>query len=196
LAGALEEGCSGARFFGKGAGEVADTGEDIELGSGGARFYAEGVGSVVEGADPLSRWDSIKNGDGRVFELGAKAEHGLGGKFADVEAGVKGAHLRPDFVGMGCVSGGTSDDHGVRLFQRMLWSLWGGLRRSKSTIFVEGAKRSRAISTRCSELVKTVVDSGWIWPGWQWRTRPALLLVQACWVSRRTLACVRSAAAR
>ena len=38
--------------------------------------------------------------------------------------------------------------------------------------------------------------SGSTWLGWQWRTRPALDLEQGCWVSRRTLAWVRSAAAR
>ena len=40
------------------------------------------------------------------------------------------------------------------------------------------------------------VSQGSIWLGWQWRTSPALDLVQGCWVSRRTLAWVRSAAAR
>jgi hypothetical protein len=122
---------------------------------------AEGVGAAVEGADPLAGRVAVEDDDGRVFELGAQAEHGLGGKFADVEAGVEDAHLRPDFVGgMGRVSDWTADDHEVRLFQRMLWSLCGGLRRSKSTTFVAGAKRSRAISTRCSAPVKTVVASG------------------------------------
>ena len=43
LAGALEERGAGAGFFGEGAREESDGGEDFELGAGEAGFDAEGV---------------------------------------------------------------------------------------------------------------------------------------------------------
>ena len=189
LAGALEQRGAGAGFFCEGARQESDGGEDFKLGAGEAGFDAEGGGTGVQGANPLAGRGSYEDGDGTFAQLWTEAQHGLRGKFADVEAGVEGGHLRAAFSG----ASGRVADQGVRDCQRMLWSLWGGLRRSKSTTL---AKRSRVISTRWLAPVRTVVESGSIWLGWQWRTRPALLLVQACWVSRRTLAWVRSAAAR
>jgi hypothetical protein len=74
-----------------------NTGEDVQFGARGAVGDAEGVGATVKGADPLAGRVAVENDDGRVFELGAEAEHGLRGKFADIEAGVEATHLRPDF---------------------------------------------------------------------------------------------------
>lgn len=176
LAGALEEGGAGAGFFGEGAGEVGDAGEDVEFGAGEAGFDAEGGCLGVAGADGLTGRGSFEDDDGGGFELGAEAEHGLGGKFAGVEAGIEGVgHLRPAFCGCaGRTVGRTVQDQGVRVCQWtwapgtpvfgalgwwMEWSLWGGLRRAKSTRLVLLAKRSRVMVTRFSAPVKTVVES-------------------------------------
>jgi hypothetical protein len=100
LAGTLEQSGAGATFFGEGAREGSDAGEDVELSAGGAGFDAEGVGAAVEGADPLSGRGSFKDDDWALFKLGAEAEHGLRGEFAGVEAGVelgRAGHLRPGF---------------------------------------------------------------------------------------------------
>ena len=64
LAGALEEGGAGAGFFGEGAREESDAGEDFELGAGEAGFDAEGGCAGVEGADPLAGRGSFEDDDG------------------------------------------------------------------------------------------------------------------------------------
>ena len=128
LAGSLEEGGAGARFFGEGAREMGNAGEDVKLGAGGSGFDAEDVGAGITGADPLARRRSFEDDNGAAFELGAEAEHGLRGKFAGVEASVEfggDGHRRPwPFLRSGLPGqSGWADAQGVWLFQWMLWSL-------------------------------------------------------------------------
>ena len=100
-AGALEEGGTGAGFFGVRSREMSDAGKDVELGAGEPGFDADRPGTRVAGADCLTRWGPFEDNDGSVFEMRAEAEHGLRGKFADIEAGVQRGegHGRPAFSG-------------------------------------------------------------------------------------------------
>ncbi len=115
LAGALEDGGAGAAFFGERAREKSDRGEDFELGAGGSGGEAESVSAGVQGADPLARRVALEDDDGTLAELGSQAQHGLRGKFASVEAGVEGGHLRPAFSEW---SGRAAADQGARDCQR------------------------------------------------------------------------------
>ncbi len=117
MAGALEDDGAGAALFGERAREKSDGGEDFELGAGGSGGEAESVSAGVQGADPLARRVALKDGDGTFAELGPQAQHGLRGKFANVEAGAEGGsggHLRPALLG----SAGRGAAQGVRDCQR------------------------------------------------------------------------------